>query len=146
MSDTIVELRAAKIPGWSGIFADHYWFLVLTGVQDEDYETCDRWEIWQFAEQSNESWGHLHRNLLSPCEGVGNGPSRLIRRWFNEETLPIVANIESSPQEYPFNEHYVYWPGPNSNTFAQWVLRDIMKLGFRAVGRGFPVPKNPTRD
>ena len=68
MSDTIVGLRAAKIPGWSGIFADHYWFLVLTGVQDEDYETCDRWEIWQFAEQSNESsstetYFHLAREL-----------------------------------------------------------------------------------
>ena len=144
MSDTIVELRAAKIPGWSGIVADHYWFLVLTGVQNNNYETCDRWEIWQFAEQSDECWGHLHRNLLSPCEGVGNGPSRLIRRWYNEEALPIIENIESSPSEYPFNEHYVYWPGPNSNTFAQWVVRDVMKLGFRAVGRGFPIPPKPT--
>lgn len=140
MPDTIVELRAAKIPGWSGMFADHYWYLVFTNVEGRQHQTCDRWEIWQRADQNGECWGHLHKNLLPPCQGVGNGPSRLVKRWYNQDARSICEIIESSPDEYPFNDHYDYWPGPNSNTFAQWVVRDRMRLGIRAIGRGFPVP------
>lgn len=140
MPDTIVELRAAKIPGWSGVFADHHWFLVLTDVEGQQYRTCDRWEIWQRADQHGECWGHLHKNLLAPYQGVGNGPSRPIKRWYNQDARSIKKIVESSPNEYPFNDYYFYWPGPNSNTFAQWVVRDRMRLGLRAVGRGFPIP------
>jgi len=139
MGDTIVELRAARIPGWSGFVADHHWFLVLTDVQGRQYGTCDRWEIWQHANQNDDCWGHLHRNLLAPYQGVGNGPSRLVKKWYNQEAISVVETLESSPLKYPFNERYAYWPGPNSNTFAQWVVGDKMKLGIRAVGRKFPV-------
>ena len=140
MADTIVELRAATIPGWGGLFADHYWLLVLTGVEGRRYKTCDRWEIWQHAQQNDQCWGHLHKNLLEPCQGVGNGPSRSIQRWFNEDADALIEKIEFAPAEYPFCMQYAYWPGPNSNTFAQWVVREKMKLGFRAVGKGFPIP------
>ena len=30
---TIVELRAAKIPGWSGFFADHHWPVSYTHLR-----------------------------------------------------------------------------------------------------------------
>jgi hypothetical protein len=51
--------------------------------------------------------------------------------------------IESSPSSYPFLEKYRYWPGPNSNTFAQWVVQDQMELGIRAIGKSFSVPDMP---
>jgi len=41
MSKTIVELRAAKIPGWPGVVADHHWLLVLRGVNGNQHETCE---------------------------------------------------------------------------------------------------------
>ena len=138
---TIVELRAAKIPGWSGFFADHHWLLILHGVDGRNYETCDRWEVWQHAEQNDSCWGHLHKNLLAPCAGVGNGPSRVIRQWQGDDATEIIETIESSPTHYPYTEKYGYWPGPNSNTFAQWVVRDKMRLGIRAVGKLYPVPE-----
>ena len=58
----------------------------------------------------------------------------------DEEALPIVGRLESSPNNYPLIHQYGYWPGPNSNTFAQWVVQDQMTLGSRAIGRSFPVP------
>ena len=140
MNKLIVELRAAKIPGWSGFFADHHWFLILRGVEGRHYQTCDRWEVWQHAHQNDSCWGYLHKNLLSPCAGVGNGPSRSVKKWSGGEALSIIDKIESSPTHYPFLEQYRYWPGPNSNTFAQWVVRGRMRLGIRGIGRRFPVP------
>ena len=136
-----VELLAATIPGIPGIIADHYWFLILRDCKVQPYLTCDRWEVWQHPYQNDSCWGHLHKNLLPPYQGVGNGSSRLVRQWLDEEALFIVRRIESSPCNYPFIQQYAYWPGPNSNTFAQWVVRDQMTLGRRAIGRGFPVPE-----
>ena len=132
-----VELRAAKIPGLPGVFADHYWLVVIRGIDGSGCQKCDRWEIWQRARLNDCCWGHLYKNLLAPRQGVGNGPSRSIQQWVGDEALPIVERIESSPGSYPFTETYRYWPGPNSNTFAQWIVRDKMKLGMRAVGKSF---------
>jgi hypothetical protein len=142
MCGTVVELRAAKIPGWMGFFADHYWLLVLTGVEGESHTTCDRWEVWQHANGCDSSWGHLHKNLLDPFQGVGNGPSRSIKQWSGDDAAALIKIIDSAPDEYPFNNRYGYWPGPNSNTFAQWVVRDQIRLGIRAIGRDFPVPRH----
>jgi len=141
MNRFIIEMRAAKIPGLGGYFADHHWFLLLHGVSGKHYETCDRWEVWQHANQNDSCWGHLHKNLLAPCQGVGNGPSHAIKQWADDDALAIVETIESAPETYPFNDKYRYWPGPNSNTFAQWVIGDRMKLGMRALGKHYPVPK-----
>ena len=135
-----VELWAAKIPGFPGIFADHYWLLVLRCGKNSHDQTCDRWEVWQHSHQNHSCWGHLHKNLLPPYQGVGNGPSRLIHQWTGDEALLIAEKIESSPSSYPFIENYAYWPGPNSNTFAQWIVSGTMKLGNRAIGKSFPVP------
>jgi hypothetical protein len=63
----------------------------------------------------------------------------LIQQWIDDDALSIVERIESSPQAYPFIHQYSYWPGPNSNTFAQWIVRGKAKLGIRAIGRNFPV-------
>ena len=136
-----VELRAAKIPGLPGVFADHYWLVVIRGIDGGGCQKCDRWEIWQRARLNDCCWGHLHKNLLAPRQGVGNGPSRSIQQWVGDEALPIIERIESSPGSYPFIETYRYWPGPNSNTFAQWIVRDKMKLGMRAVGKSFWIPE-----
>ena len=136
-----VELRAAKIPGLTGIVADHYWLLVLRGIEGRQYQTCDRWEVWQHPHQNDSCWGHLHKNLLDPYQGVGNGQSQLIQQWEGSDALLMVEKIESSPSTYPFIRKYRYWPGPNSNTFAQWIVRDKIELGVRAIGKSFPVPE-----
>ena len=136
-----VELRAAKIPGLTGIVADHYWLLVLRGIEGRQYQTCDRWEVWQHPHQNGSCWGHLHKNLLDPYQGVGNGQSQLIQQWEGSDALLMVEKIESSPSTYPFIRKYRYWPGPNSNTFTQWIVRDKIELGVRAIGKSFPVPE-----
>ena len=138
-----VELRAAKLPGLPGIIADHYWFLVLRDACGSNDQTFDRWEIWQRSHQSDNCWGYLHRNLLAPCQGVGNGPSRFIQDWLGDDALHLASKIESSPYTYPFIQKYRYWPGPNSNTFAQWIVKDQLVLDVRAIGKSFPVPISP---
>jgi hypothetical protein len=43
-------------------------------------------------------------------------------------------------RHYPHCQTYRYWPGPNSNTYVAWVLRQAgidHPLGRLAVGKGF---------
>ena len=129
----IVELRAAEIPV-IGAIAVHYWFAVWSG------DRGDRWEVWQTAGAGGHSWGHLHVNLMGPANGVGNGPSWVERTWMGADAEPLAHAIAASPDTYPHRDRYRYWPGPNSNTYAQWILDRAgtgHRLGARGRGRGY---------
>jgi hypothetical protein len=130
-----VELRYATLPSFLGWFAVHYWFVVF------DEQGCHRWEVWQTKNAGGHSVGHLHCDLKPPDAGVGGGPARLAAQWSGAQALAIKKILEKA-EAYPFCQKYRYWPGPNSNTFAAWVLRKARvehKLGPMAFGKRYPV-------
>ncbi|MEM1069390.1 MAG: DUF3750 domain-containing protein [Planctomycetota bacterium] len=126
----IVELWTARVPRAGG-FAEHHWLEINRASQ------IDRWEVWQEANHGGESWGHVHRNLLAPSEGVGNGPGRLLHRWTDLIASELARRIESTPTEYPWRDWYRVVPGPNSNTYVQWIIGEYYRLGWRGIGRGY---------
>jgi len=130
LTDTTIELRAARIPV-IGIIAHHHWLVVGQG------EKRDRWEVWQRRDVGGESWGYLHLNLLPANAGVGNGPSWIVECWRGEVAEAIAARIECSVMDYPWCHRYHYWPGPNSNTYVQWVLDGRSALGRKAPGKWY---------
>ena len=131
-----VELRYASLPGLLRFVAVHYWFVVY------DDSGCHRWEIWQSRNAGGRAVGHLHCDLKPPEANVGGGPTQVAAVWQGDEALALKNILESCAQTYPFCQKYWYWPGPNSNTFAAWVLR---KAGIRhalspmALGKRYPV-------
>lgn len=130
-----VELLYATIPGLVRFVAAHYWFV----VHDEtgDY----RFEVWQTANAGGWSIGHVHCNLKPPKANVGGGPTKLAAIWHGEEALRI-QEVLVNAKAYPFCHTYRYWPGPNSNTFAKWVLHKAgiqYTLGPMAFGKRYPV-------
>ena len=138
----IVELRAAKIP-WIGYLAVHYWYGIIRS------DRSDRWEVWQTPGLSVESWGYLQKNLMSVTAGVGNGDSWLATVWEGDRALKLAQIIETSPQYYPYCYQYRYFPGPNSNTYGQWVLNQAgldYRLGIKAIGRNYPIMQKPIRE
>ena len=130
--ESIVELRVAKIPkiGWLAV---HYWFV----IKQED--TVERWEVWQCQNVGKkQSWGHLHLDLMHCDQGVGNGASWLEERWQGELARNLIAVIQETPIDYPYNYLYRYYPGPNSNTYVQWILDQAQvdhELGKRGWGK-----------
>lgn len=128
-----VELRYAPLPV-IGVIAVHYWFVVF-----EDGGACHRWEVWQDANAGGRSLGHLHCDLKPPDEDVGGGPMTVAAQWTGEQAARIKAVLDKAPQ-YPYCEVYRYWPGPNSNTYAAWVLRQAgirYPLVWRAFGKNW---------
>jgi len=130
--NTKVQLRAAKIP-WLGWLALHHWYVI-----QESSARPERWEIWQTPNLGANSWGHLHQNLMSWDSGVGNGPSWLVTEWVGSGATDLAGILRASPDIYPYTHQYRYFPGPNSNTYAQWILKQSnssQSLGWRAVGQ-----------
>ncbi len=131
--ETIIQLRAAKIP-FIGFIAVHYWYVVINGEQRS------RWEVWQNPELSPESWGYLHKNLMPVDSGVGNGASWEETIWTGQLALQLAEIIETSPACYPYQTCYRYFPGPNSNTYVQWVLNQVSspyRLSRKGIGKHY---------
>lgn len=129
-----VQLRAARIPGIIGHIAVHYWFVI------QRTSGADRWEVWQHPEKSPSSWGHLHKNLMAMDAGVGQGKSWIEAIWHGEAAQPLVTVIENSPANYPNRHRYHYWPGPNSNTYVQWILTQVnstVNLSPQGLGKDY---------
>ena len=131
-----VELRYAPLP-WIGAIAWHYWFVVF------DEKGCHRWEVWQTKNAGGTCVGHVHCDLKTPEDGVGGGPSRLAIMWDGDEARRI-GEVLDRVETYPDCHRYRYWPGPNSNTFAAWVLREAgieHALDWRGIGRSYLTAK-----
>ena len=134
--DVLVQLRHASLPPPLGVVAVHLWFT----VSDAESERCDRWEVWQTPDTGGLSFGHLHCNLQEPDAGVGGGPTRIAARWTGEEASRLLVALTQSADHYPYLDRYRAWPGPNSNTFAAWVLRRAgvaFQLPWKAHGKNY---------
>jgi hypothetical protein len=123
------QLRYAPLP-YIGAFAWHYWFVV----------SGHRWEVWQTKNAGGSSCiGHVHCDLKAPEDSVGGGPSRLAMTWEGDEAHRILE-VLNRVETYPACQRYHYWPGPNSNTFVAWVLREARidyALDPRGIGKNY---------
>ena len=131
------------------VFARHPWFVV------NKKGDIARWEVIAEPNEQREHWGHLHKNFFdSPVEGLdilkGHIPDS---RWSSVSLQGVVSGeevslahrmiafIENTPNTYPHLDEYRTYPGPNSNTFAQWVLNHFpeseLTLPWNAFGKNF---------
>jgi hypothetical protein len=126
--ERVVQLRCAKIP-W--ISAVHCWFAEF----DVENNTWHRWEVWQTAGP----FGHIRKNLMAADSDVGDGPSWALAEWRGPEADRL-QKVLYSPETYPYPDTYRYWPGPNSNTYIAWVLKQAevtCDLPIGAIGKDY---------
>lgn len=134
-SPCLVQLRYATLPHCLRAIAVHYWFVVFDGNSGRWH----RWEVWQAKNAGGQSVGHIHCDLRHPDCGVGGGPYRLAAEWDGSAAQAICA-VLTKAHDYPHWDRYRAWPGPNSNTFAAWVLREAgLHYSFdpRAIGKDY---------
>jgi hypothetical protein len=133
--EPVAQLRAAPLPSVLRFVAVHCWLLAF----DPDTGRWHRWEVWQDADAGGASWGHVHKDLMHPDGDVGGGPYFVLREWRGLQARAILAALARSPR-YPYRDRYCPLPGPNSNTYAAWVLREARvraDLHPMAVGKDY---------
>ncbi|PMR71763.1 DUF3750 domain-containing protein [Billgrantia endophytica] len=129
--DAVVQVYSARAFGWRGIFAVHAW--VVTKPKG----------AVEYTVHQVTGWG---RPTLSSRTGIPD------RAWFGSPpevhaTLcgapaeQAIEQIEEALPHYPYQDRYRAWPGPNSNTFVAWLIREVPALAVSlpptAIGKDY---------
>jgi hypothetical protein len=150
----------------------HPYFLVY----DHNSNIWEQWEIWagsqwgyylnRSAKQRRYSDGRktetvesIRRQLgcvrsFSPITYINESSNEyLLSEWSGDDARRLIE-VMRQPETYPEHSTYVMWPGPNSNSYARWVLEQAgvsADLHPRMIGKdwhgplGFGVGLTPTR-
>ena len=126
-------------------FAVHTW--VVTNKKGE----TNRWEVWQSKNAGPISWGHVNKNMFRLTSGVRIW-YKLSNKRFNSKLIHFIEGdeksgipeliefIEIKAPDYKYRDTYHYVPGPNSNTFTQWIVNHLNTgnvLPWNAFGKRY---------
>jgi hypothetical protein len=129
----VVRIYAAPIPILGSLIV-HTWF----AVKSANATSFDRWEVWLTSGEPN---GYLKKNFY-PVEGNPlAGEGFIVTELIGPPAEPIVDFIVNHSTEYPYMNFYMLIPGPNCNTYTQWVLDNSgwnVAIPDNALGKDFP--------
>lgn len=125
----------AKTGRWKGIFSVHSWIVIKP-------EGATSWMRYDVV-----GWGN-------PVRVNGWAPDG---RWFGDNPVvladlrgdaatALIPKVQAAIKDYAYANRgdYVVWPGPNSNTFVQTILRKVPELDVtlppNAIGKDFHGP------
>ncbi len=111
--------------------ARHAWF----AVRRKGERSWERWEVWAGGTQ----WGYVGRFQGEPFRPIA-GDVRVHGVILDERASDIIACIERETPRYEWRDDYVPWPGPNSNTYVDVLIRrcDVgVDLPATAIGKDF---------
>jgi len=129
--EAIVQVYGARAWSWRGYFAVHTW--VATKEEGADHYKVHEVIGWR---------QHV----------VSSRPDDPDRHWFGarpelyadirgDEAKALIPDIYEAVQSYPYINEYEAWPGPNSNTFVAWVIRETPGLNValpnHAIGKDY---------
>lgn len=133
IEDAVVQVYAARTFGWRGVLAVHTW--IATKEHGADHYLVHHVMGWRAR------WGQpvvVSSPDVPDRHWYGSRPELLFdRRGPVAQTMipAIISGVES----YPYPDHYVMWPGPNSNTFVAHVARSVpgmeIDLPVTAIGK-----------
>lgn len=133
--EAVVQVYSARAARWRGSFGVHTWI----AVKPTDAPGFTVYEVigW-YAMRGQPSLVVSGR----PADGrwFGNAPELLAdKRGAGVDEL--IQRIDAAARRYPHGDDYLIWPGPNSNTFVAFVLRDAPELRVdmppTAIGKDF---------
>lgn len=127
----IVQVYGARAFGWRGNFAVHTWIATKPA-------NADSYQVHEVT-----GWGRrkVRSGRGEPDRAWFGNPPRLYADLRGERAEALIPGILQAIDEYPYPETYNAWPGPNSNTFVSWVIREVdglnVALPNHAIGKDY---------
>ena len=120
--EPVVQVYAARAVRWRGYFGVHSWI----ATKPADASAFTVYEVTGFAVRRG---GSAVRVSQRAADGrwFGSSPS-LLADVRGAGVDALIAKIERAVAAYPYRNSYRIWPGPNSNTFTAFVLRQVPEL------------------
>ena len=134
-NDAIVLVFGADAWGWRGWFAIHTW--IATKRIGDDFYTVYDVVGWR---------SYHHTSVMRIAQDIpdrywyGEKP-RLLKYHEGAEKEELIDAIDEAARDYPWQDTYKAFPGPNSNTFVAWIAKQVpeldLRLPFSAIGKGY---------
>ncbi|HJP35552.1 MAG TPA: DUF3750 domain-containing protein [Gammaproteobacteria bacterium] len=120
--EAVVQVYAARAVRWRGYIGVHTWI----AVKPSNASAFTVYEVngWRLRRS-----GTSVQSSARPADGrwFGNRPE-LLADLRGDEVDGVISRIKAAVDAYTYAGEYRVWPGPNSNTFTAFVLRDIPEL------------------
>jgi hypothetical protein len=131
----VIQVYAARAVRWRGYFGVHTWIAVKPGH-------APAFTVYEVTGFQVRRGGRAVRVSQRVPDG----------RWFGSEpdlladvrgtgVDALIVRIAEAAAAYPYPDSYRIWPGPNSNTFTAFVLRQVPELRVdlppHAVGKDY---------
>lgn len=138
ISEPVIQVYGARTLGWKGAFGVHTWI----AVKPANARAYTVHEVIGWRLRWSES-AMVTRERAPDAPWFGSAPELYAeKRGAGVEVL--IERIEKAVQAYPYANEYTVWPGPNSNTFTAWVLRQVPELEAQlpatAIGKDYLGP------
>jgi Protein of unknown function (DUF3750) len=120
--EPVVQVYAARTVRWRGYFGVHTW----VAVKPADAAAFAVYEVtgWRLRRTGT---AVSVSDRAPDARWFGNAP-KLLAELRGEGVDAIIARIEQAVRAYPYARRYRVWPGPNSNTFTAFILREVPEL------------------
>lgn len=135
--DALIRIYAANVWGYRGKFAVHTWIT----TKAEDAAVYDIYQVigWQVRRTGTA------RSITQgrPDTPWFNSPPILLHELTGPAAEPVVDAVHKAALSYPYADQYTMFPGPNSNSFIQWILLEVPELTYqlpaKAIGKNWMI-------
>ncbi len=122
VSEAVVQVYAARTFNWRGYFAVHTWI----AVKEKNAPSYTTYQVvgWQLG------WKGTSVDIKKdiPDRFWYGAEPQLIEELRGEKAEKAIPQIARLAAEYPYGKTYNAWPGPNSNTFIAYIIRNVPEL------------------
>jgi len=133
--EAIVSVWAARAFNWRGLLAAHTWIATKT-------ENASSYQVHHVVGWRGR-WGGsvvVSSSDLPDRHWYGQ-PPHLVKELRGPDAAAAIPKILAAVESYPYAHKYRLWPGPNSNTFTAYVVRQVPELRVElptiAIGKDY---------
>lgn len=116
--EAVVQLYGARAFAWRGAFAVHTWIAIKPrGANRYTTYEVQGWQrptVRSHQGAPDRAWFGHAPELLADLRG--------------RQAAQAIPAIVQAAQRYPWPDRYQAFPGPNSNTFTAWLIRQVPEL------------------
>lgn len=129
--EAVVQIYGARAWSWRGYFAVHTWVATKEAGADQyrvhEVTGWRRYVVSSRLSEPDRHWYGARPELYADIRGA--------------EAQALIPSIYQAVDAYPYVTEYKAWPGPNSNTFTAWVIREVpgldVALPSNAIGKDY---------